>query len=364
MTRPTVDVMKRRSTADGEQVKGRRPKTPEPKRGNAPKNALRRNPAISEKDAVIARLTGELREAFEQQDATSEVLEVIRSSPGDPQPVFQATLRNAVRLCDAKIGNIYHWDGDALHVVASHNTPPSFVEARRRSPFRADQSPIGRMITTKTLQHVVDASDVETHKHLDPTSAAAIDLGGTRTVLGVPMLRENELIGALVLARQEVRPFTDKQIELVNNFAAQAVIAIENARLLNELRQSFEQQTATGEILSSMSGSIADTKPVFDAIIRNLLRLFGTRFAVIQLLRDGMIHMAAFAGEPGFERVSNYFPRPLDDESFGARAMLLKEAFQFAPLIGNPAVPLLGQRTAHEFGFNSIICTPMIRATR
>src|SRR6185312_2726124 len=202
MTRPTVDVMKRRSTADGEQVKGRRPKTPEPKRGNA---------AISEKDAVIARLTGELREAFEQQDATSEVLEVIRSSPGDPQPVFQATLRNAVRLCDANIGNIYHWDGDALHVVASHNTPPSFVEARRRSPFRADQSPIGRMITTKTLQHVVDASDVETHKHLDPTSAAAIDLGGIRTVLGVPMLRENELIGALVLARQEVRPFTDKQ---------------------------------------------------------------------------------------------------------------------------------------------------------
>ena len=198
--------MKRRSRAGGEPIKGRRRKTPEPKRSNAPKGAPRPNPQTSDKEAEVARLTGELREALERQDATSEVLQVIRSSLGDPQPVFQATLRNAVRLCDAKIGNIYRWDGDALHVVASHNTPTSFVEARRRSPFRADQGPIGRMITTKTLQHVVDATEVETHKQLDPTSVAAIDLGGIRTVLGVPMLRENELIGALVLAARKFVP--------------------------------------------------------------------------------------------------------------------------------------------------------------
>jgi hypothetical protein len=118
------------------------------------------------------------------------VLRVISSYPNDPQPIFQAMLKSAVRLCDAKIGNLYRWDGDALHVVASHNTPPSFVEARRRSPFRADQGPIGRMITTKTLQHVVDATEVQSYMLLDPTSVAAIDLGGIRTVLGVPMLRE------------------------------------------------------------------------------------------------------------------------------------------------------------------------------
>ena len=113
-----------------------------------------------------------------------------------------------------------------------------------------------------------------------------------------------------------------------------------------------------------MSGSIADTKPVFDAIVRNLLRLFGTRNAVIQLLQDGMIHMAAFAGEPGFERVADHFPRPLDDGSFGGRAMLLKEPFQFAPLVGNPAVFPIGQQIARAFGFNSIVCTPMIRGDK
>jgi adenylate cyclase len=178
------------------------------------------------------------------------------------------------------------------------------------------------------------------------------------------MLKENNLIGALLVYRQEARPFTDKQIALLQNFAAQAVIAMENARLLNELRQSLEHQTATGKILSSMSGSIDDTKPVFDAIVRNLLRLFGTRYAVIQLLQDGMIHMAAIAGEAGFERAADHFPLPLDDESFGGRAMLVKEPFQFAPIVGNPAVWPFGQQIARVFGFNSVVCAPMIRGDK
>ena len=138
----------------------------------------------------------------------------------------------------------------------------------------------------------------------DPVASTAVTLGGIRTLLGVPLLNKGEMIGAFFLSRQEVQPFTDKQIALVQNFADQAVIAIKNARLLNELRQSLEQQIATGEILSSMSGSIADTKPVFDAIVRNLLRLFGTRFATIMLLQDGIIHLCAVAGDPGFERLT------------------------------------------------------------
>ena len=182
--------------------------------------------------------------------------------------------------------------------------------------------------------------------------------------MSVALRKGETLLGMINVYRQEVRPFTDKQIDLVENFAAQAVIAIENARLLNELRQSLEQQTATGEILSSMSGSIADTKPVFDAIVRNLLRLFDTRFASINLLQDGMTYLVAVAGEPGFERLADLFPRSLSDENFSGRAMLLKQPFQFAPVVGNPAVPPFGQQLSRDFGFNSIVFAPMIRGDK
>jgi GAF domain-containing protein len=274
--------------------------------------------------------TQELTEALEQQTATSEVLSVISRSTGDLQPVFEAMLANAVRISDAKFGNIYRWDGEALRLVAGHNTPSALLEARKHSPLRpAVNDPISRMITSKAVVHVRDAKEEQAYIEREPSITVGVELGGVRTFVAVPMLKENELIGAVTVFRQEVRPFRDKQIELVKNFAAQAVIAIENARLLNELRQSLEQQTATGEILSSMSSSVADTKPVFDAIVRNLLRLFGSRFATIQLLQDGMIQLPAVAGEPGFERLADLFPRPLNDESFSGRAMLLREPFQF-----------------------------------
>jgi class 3 adenylate cyclase len=190
----------------------------------------------------LRQRTADLSESLEQQTGTSEVLQVISSSPGDLQPVFASMLENAVRICDAKFGNIFRWDGDALHLVATDNTPPALAEARRRSPPTTRDPLIDRMVATKTVAHIPDLAAEPTYiKQRIPTSVAAVELGGIRTLLLVPMLKENELLGMFSLYRQEVRPFSDKQIALVTNFAAQAVIAIENARLLGELRQRTEE---------------------------------------------------------------------------------------------------------------------------
>ncbi len=297
------------------------------------------------------------------------MLQVISSSPGDLEPVFATMLESAVRICDAKFGNIYRWNGDALQLMASYNAPAAFAAARGRSPnLPGPQTPAGRMIATKTFVHVPDLSAYPSYAERDPWTVSGVELAGVRTLLAVPMLKEEELVGGFTIYRQEVHPFTDKQIELVKNFAAQAVIAIENARLLNELRQrtidlteSLEQQTATSEILVSISGSITDAGPVFEAILDNLLRLFGTRFALVLLVRNGMLEVAGIKGGPGFEKLADHYPLPIDDRLLPGKAILSGRALQLVPILGNPEAPPKTQELAREFGYDALISVPLIR---
>jgi GAF domain-containing protein len=251
----------------------------------------------------LSQRTADLTESLEQQTATSEVLRVISSSPGELGPVFAAMLENAIRVCDGKSGNIYRWDGETLHLLAAHNSPPALVEHRRQTPYSPrPNAPMGRMIATKRLVHVVDAAADEAYLHQrDAGITAAVELGGIRTALYVPMLKESELIGVFTVFRQEVCPFTDKQIELVETFANQAVIAIENTRLLNELRQrtddlaeSLEQQTATSKVLDVISRSAFDLRAVFEAVVESSVRLCGADRATIFRFDGKMLRLASF----------------------------------------------------------------------
>ena len=206
----------------------------------------------------LRQRTADLTESLEQQTATSDVLKVISSSPGDLEPVFATMLEKAVQICDATFGNIYRWDGEALQLVATHDTPPAYAQHRRHSPFRAEQdNAVARMIRSKAVVHVFDAATNETYtQRRDPTVVAAVELGGIRSSLVVPMLKEEELVGAFIVSRQEVRAFTDKQIALVTNFAAQAVIAIENARLLSELRQRTDELLRSYEVVQQQASQL------------------------------------------------------------------------------------------------------------
>jgi GAF domain-containing protein len=213
--------------------------------------------------------TRELSEALEQQKATSEVLQVISSSPGELEPVFQAMLADATRLCEANFGVLYRFDGHVFHAVALQDAVPALGDYLRREPPRPDpRNALGRVLRTKQPVHITDITAEPAYAEREPARVAAVELAKARTFLAVPMLKENELLGIIAIYRQEVRPFSDKQVELVQSFANQAVIAIENTRLINELRQHYRSyrstriQTATSDVLKVISAVVARLGPV------------------------------------------------------------------------------------------------------
>jgi len=294
--------MRRRDKKSGKAAKPQRPKTL--KRRDAQTTARHRNSAASAKETDVAQLTYERDEALEQLAATSDVLKIISSSPGELQPVFQAMLENAVRICGAKFGNLWLREGDAYRIGATHGAPAAYVDFLRTEPVFLPNPNVGlgQLAKTKEAYHLADAAAVARHSRL---REATINLAGARTLVVVPMLKDDEVVGAVSIYRQEVRPFTDKQIELVKNFAAQAVIAIENTRLLNELRQrtndlseALEQQTATSEVLKVISSSLGELRPVFQAMLERAVRICGAKFGNLLLVEGDTFRHVALHGAP------------------------------------------------------------------
>src|SRR5499427_295039 len=352
--------MRRRSKSVGGSAKTRLRKTTKQKRRHASISQRRRVSRTVRRETEIGPLTRELNTIAEQQRATTEVLKLIGSSSTDPQLVFANILASAVRLCDADIGLINRWDGDALHLVATHNMPQTFIERRKQSPYRPHQhSPTGRMLATRRLIHIVDLAVDQAYLERNPPTVAAVEIAGVRTVLVVPLWKDKELIGSLLVGRKEVRPFADKQIEIIQNFATQAVVAIQNAELLHELRETLRQQTAAADVLKIISRSAFDLQAVLDTVVELAARLCGADLAAVHPNRAYFRAFAIYGGPASHSEVASNVVFEPGRGSVMGRVALEAKPVQVADVLADPEYTL--HEAQRKLGYRTCLGVPLLR---
>ncbi len=347
---------------------------PKPAKSKEAKPPVAQSPTIDK--ARISDLEKRLTEALEQQTATANILRVISRAPAGLGLVLDAVLKIGIRLCEAQFANVFLYNGETFELALAHGAPLAWERRLRQGGPLRFRPPFFRPEGPWRVLHVPDLKTAAPYREREPIWVQAVEEGGVRTFLAVPLVKEDRFLGTLMIYRQDVQLFTDKQIGLLETFADQAVIAIENVRLFTELQEknealtqahaqvseSLEQQTATSEILRVISSSPTDLQPVFDAIIASAVKLCEAYSGILVRVEDGFIHRVAGIGphRESPESVRRSFPRPLDPTTALGQAILERRVNQLPDTESSTAAPVV-RDAARAVGFRAELSVPMIR---